>query len=149
MATQALACSSKNDEVSGTDPENLHGKWKVTSMEGKLFIKVSGIPETEVPLMTFWSGKLFYFEDQNRLSVWDAQKELFDFGPYTLSGNRLTVANGPGTLQLHLSDNTSLTLTNSQDDYYKMLAFYNGQSVAEVKKMYRTEGNIVFHLKKQ
>lgn len=143
------ACSKDDDAPENLNKEQLHGKWVVSAMSGKLFIKVGNIPETEVPLMSFWGGKIFYFEDNNRLSVLENQTEVLDFGPYQINGNNLTVANGPGVLKVALLGNNEMTLTNKQDDYYKMLAFYNNQTESEVRQMYRVEGDIVFHLKKQ
>lgn len=143
------ACSKDDDAPENLNQEQLHGKWVVTAMSGKLFVKVGNIPETEVPLMSFWGGKIFYFENNNRLSVLENQTEILDFGPYQISGNNLTVANGPGVLKIALLGNSEMTLTNKQDDYYKMMAFYNNQTEDEVRQMYRVEGDIVFHLKKQ
>lgn len=145
------ACSKDDDDVQNNNikEEQLHGKWIVNAMDGKLFVKVGNIPETEVPLMSFWGGKIFYFENNNRLSVLENQTEVLDFGPYQINGDNLTVANGPGVLKVALLGNNEMTLTNKQDDYYKMLAFYNNQTESEVRQMYRVEGDIVFHLKKQ
>ena len=144
------ACSKDDDDApENLNQEQLHGKWVVTAMSGKLFVKVGNIPETEVPLMSFWGSKIFYFENNNRLSVLENQTEVLDFGPYQINGSNLTVANGPGVLKIALLGNSEMTLTNKQDDYYKMMAFYNNQTEDEVRQMYRVEGDIVFHLKKQ
>lgn len=145
------ACSKDDDDVQNNNikEEQLHGKWIVNAMDGKLFVKVGNIPETEVPLMSFWGSKIFYFENNNRLSVLENQTEVLDFGPYQINGSNLTVANGPGVLKIALLGNSEMTLTNKQDDYYKMMAFYNNQTEDEVRQMYRVEGDIVFRLKKQ
>ena len=145
------ACSKDDDDVQNNNikEEQLYGKWIVNAMDGKLFVKVGNIPETEVPLMSFWGGKIFYFENNNRLSVLENQTEILDFGPYQINGSNLTVANGPGVLKIALLGNSEMTLTNKQDDYYKMMAFYNNQTEDEVRQMYRVEGDIVFRLKKQ
>ena len=145
------ACSKDDDDVQNNNikEEQLHGKWIVNAIDGKLFVKVGNIPETEVPLMSSWGGKIFYFENNNRLSVLENQTEILDFGPYQINGSNLTVANGPGVLKIALLGNSEMTLTNKQDDYYKMMAFYNNQTEDEVRQMYRVEGDIVFHLKKQ
>ncbi|MVZ60909.1 hypothetical protein [Sphingobacterium humi] len=145
------ACSKDDDDVQNNNikEEQLHGKWIVNAIDGKLFVKVGNIPETEVPLMSFWGSKIFYFENNNRLSVLENQTEILDFGPYQINGSNLTVANGPGVLKIALLGNSEMTLTNKQDDYYKMMAFYNNQTEDEVRQMYRVEGDIVFRLKKQ
>ena len=145
------ACSKDDDDVQNNNikEEQLHGKWIVNAIDGKLFVKVGNIPETEVPLMSFWGSKIFYFENNNRLSVLENQTEVLDFGPYQINGSNLTVANGPGVLKIALLGNSEMTLTNKQDDYYKMMAFYNNQTEDEVRQMYRVEGDIVFRLKKQ
>ena len=145
------ACSKDDDDVQNNNikEEQLYGKWIVNAMDGKLFVKVGNIPETEVPLMSFWGSKIFYFENNNRLSVLENQSEVLDFGPYQINGSNLTVANGPGVLKIALLGNSEMTLTNKQDDYYKMMAFYNNQTEDEVRQMYRVEGDIVFRLKKQ
>lgn len=144
------ACSKDDDDTQDNiNQEQLHGKWTVTAMSGKIFVKVGNIPETEVPLMSFWGDKIFYFENNNRLSVLENQTEVLDFGPYQVNGDNLTVANGPGVLKVALSGSNDMTLTNKQDDYYRMMAFYNNQTEDEVRQMFRVEGDIVFHLKKQ
>ncbi|WP_131828217.1 hypothetical protein [Elizabethkingia anophelis] len=144
------ACSKDDDDAQGNiNQKQLHGKWVVNAMSGKLFVKVGNIPETELPLMSFWGGKTFYFENNNRLSVLENQTEVLDFGPYQINGDNLTVANGPGVLKVALLGNNEMTLTNKQEDYYKMMTFYNNQTESEVRQMYRVEGDIVFHLKRQ
>ncbi|WP_257657851.1 hypothetical protein [Parapedobacter lycopersici] len=140
------ACGKDDPQADPIQNETIQGKWKVTHVEGKLFVNVPGIPETEAPLGTFWESKIFFFQSGNQLSVLEDQAEIFDFGPYTLSGNKLTVANYPGVLYVDLSDAATMKLTSQQDDYYRMMAFYTGQSEAELRQMYRVEGDIVFRL---
>src|SRR5690606_28131752 len=140
------ACGKDDPQTERLGTDTLHRKWKVTTVEGKLFVNVSGLPETEAPLGAFWEDKIFFFQSEDRLGVLEGQTEIFDFGAYTLSGDKLTVANYPGVLYVDLSDVATMKLTSRQDDYYRMMAFYTGQSEAELRQMYRVDGDIVFRL---
>ncbi|WP_312323765.1 hypothetical protein [Soonwooa sp.] len=147
-----VGCGDKTDDdlPPTITRESLRGKWIVDNVDGKLYMTVPGTPEVEVPLNTYWKGKTFYFTKDNRLYLYDGDIEVNDMGEYNVNDNKVTVTWYPGVMTVELfNDGKNMKLTNLKNDYYQMLVFYTGQSLEEIKKMYRVETDVTFNLHKQ
>lgn len=125
------------------------GTWKVTSVEGQVFIKMNPKSDAEMPVpMGLWVGKDFVFSKDNLLSIKDAKKTYFS-GNYVLSGNKISVPKTAGKFEMIIEKNgNNLKISQSPDTFYNLLTEQSKQSMDQVKKMFRIPKNIVFNLHK-
>ena len=128
---------------------NIHGNWKITKVEGKLFVKMNDKgPEVNAPL-GIWVGKEFNFKDDGNMQIKDAGKSMVD-SPYKFDGNELTAPQFGGQYGMKIVVNgNKMTMTQTPENYYSMMEKEGKMPVEQVKKMFRIPENIVFHLEKK
>lgn len=125
------------------------GTWKVTSVEGQLFIKMNPKSNAEMPVpLGLWVGKNFVFSKDNLLTIKDAGKTYFS-GNYVLNDNKISVPKAAGKFEMIIEKNgNNLKISQSPDTFYNLLTEQSRQSMEQVKKMFRIPKNIVFNLNK-
>jgi hypothetical protein len=128
--------------------KQITGTWTVTKMDGKLFIKPNkNGPEVEAPL-SMWVGKTFEFSESKTVTVKDGNKVLMT-SEYTYNDGQLSIPKFAGTYYMKVEINGStMTMTQTPDSYYEMLAAQMKKPISEVKAMFRVAEQITFHLKR-
>lgn len=125
------------------------GTWKVTSVDGQMFIKMDPKSNAEMPVpLGLWVGKNFVFSKDNLLTIKDAGKIYFS-GNYVLNDNKISVPKTAGNFEMIIEKNgNNLKISQSPDTFYNLLTEQSKQPMDQVKKMFRIPKNIIFNLSK-
>ncbi|MGV4413987.1 hypothetical protein [Chryseobacterium sp. T1] len=125
------------------------GTWKVTSVDGQMFIKMNPKSNAEMPVpLGLWVGKNFVFSKDNQLVIKDAGKTYFT-GAYVLTDNKISVPKTAGNFEMIIEkDGSNLKISQTPNTFYSLLTEQSKQSVEQVKKMFRIPKNIVFNMSK-
>ena len=128
---------------------NVHGIWKVTSVEGNLYVKVGdNAPEVEAPI-DIWVGKTFEFGSNGLMKIGGMEGEVLS-SEYSVSSNEITVPKygGKYAMKVEVEGNT-MRLIQTPDNYYAMLSEESKIPETQVRKQFRVPGNIIMKLEKQ
>ena len=139
--------SSKMNEFS---KEDLVGIWKVSDVEGKLYVKIAdNQPEVEAPL-DIWLGKRFEFDGKGWLKIGEENGQEFLSSEYTLDRNGLSIPKyGGNRAMLVTIKGNSMELIQTPENYYSILSEESKIPETQIRKQFRVPGNIIMKLEKQ
>ena len=119
-----VSCSKKSDEVT---PALLTGKWKLSTVTGKIVVTDNGKSQTN-DINEAGDGSIWEF-NANGTAIIDG-----DQVKYTLSGTNLTLGEGTQSVTFiaKVSGN-NLTLSYTKDEFFKLLALVSDPSDPDTK----------------
>lgn len=129
------------------------GSWEIAKVEGHIYVKPEkSNMEIEAPL-SFWIGKIFKFQNNGKVDVVNGNSVMIS-SDYTIvdNGKAFSIPKYSGQFSMLFSITNSgqnMTMTQSPESFYAILASQAKIPLEKVKSIYRVPNDIVFHLVKK
>ncbi|WP_300672106.1 hypothetical protein [Soonwooa sp.] len=134
-------------------PMQIIGSWEIASVDGHIYVKPEkSNMEIEAPL-SFWIGKMFKFQNNGKVDVVNGISVMIS-SDYTIvdNGKAFSIPKYSGQFSMPFSVTNAgqnLTMTQSPESFYAILASQTKIPLDKVKSIYRVPSDIVFHLVKK
>ncbi|SKB90102.1 hypothetical protein SAMN05660477_01711 [Soonwooa buanensis] len=129
------------------------GSWEITNVDGHIYVKPEkSNMEIEAPL-SFWIGKVFKFQNNGKVDVVNGNSVMIS-SDYTIvdNGKAFSIPKYCGQFSMPFlvtNSGQNMTMTQSPESFYAILASQTKIPLDKVKSIYRVPSDIVFHLVKK